>query len=241
MPKARPDIIIKIWWCTAHKGVAGNEKADKCAKIAAEEPDARGVEWLSYLDRAEARGILLLRSLVHLKREISEKKWAEAHEWAGGRTSKTKYRMPKSQRPDGTVAGSNKRLTSWFYQVKTIHFLSGKYLHWTENRPIPQCWWRRYQTQTVEHLIKVCPKWRALQNILWRWCRKRLTRLKSWWKVRDLLGDERCSRARSTYYHSTTGVGRPVPAEEEVGSEAWAWELRERREREEERLRRRTH
>jgi len=42
-------------------------------------------------------------------REISEKKWAEARQWAGGRTSK-KYRLPVSQRPDGTVAGSAKRL-----------------------------------------------------------------------------------------------------------------------------------
>ena len=45
--KARPGIIVEIRWCPAHKGVAGNEKADEWAKIAAEEPDARGVEWLS--------------------------------------------------------------------------------------------------------------------------------------------------------------------------------------------------
>jgi len=55
------------------------------------------------------------RSLAHLKREISEKKWAEARQWAGGRTSGKKYRMPKSQRPDGAVAGSSKRLASRFY------------------------------------------------------------------------------------------------------------------------------
>jgi len=60
------------------QGVAGNEKADESAKIAAEEPDARGVEWLSYLDRNKVRGVPLPRSLAHLKREISEKKWVEA-------------------------------------------------------------------------------------------------------------------------------------------------------------------
>ena len=42
--------------------------------------------------------------------------------------SKTKYWMPKSQRPDDTVAGSSKRLASWFYQLKTGHCLSGQYL-----------------------------------------------------------------------------------------------------------------
>jgi len=36
-----------------------------------------------------------------------------------GRTSKTKYRTLKSQRPDSTAARSTKRLASRFYQVKT--------------------------------------------------------------------------------------------------------------------------
>jgi len=37
--KARPGITIEIRWCSAHKGIAGNEKVDEWAKIAAEEPD----------------------------------------------------------------------------------------------------------------------------------------------------------------------------------------------------------
>jgi len=40
------------------------------------------------------------RSLAHLKREITEKKWKEAREWAGSRTSRPKYRMPKGLRLD---------------------------------------------------------------------------------------------------------------------------------------------
>jgi len=95
--KARPGIIIEIRRCPAHKGVAGNEKADEWAKIAAAQPDARGVEWLSYLDRNEARAMPLPRSLAHLKREISEKKWVEACQWAGGRTSKTNTECPKAR------------------------------------------------------------------------------------------------------------------------------------------------
>jgi ribonuclease HI len=51
---------IEIRWCPAHKWVPGNEKADEWAKLAAEKPDARGVERLP-------------SSLAHLKREISEK------------------------------------------------------------------------------------------------------------------------------------------------------------------------
>jgi ribonuclease HI len=40
----RPDITVEIRWCPAYKRVTGNEKADEWAKLAAEEPDARGVE-----------------------------------------------------------------------------------------------------------------------------------------------------------------------------------------------------
>jgi len=37
--------------------------------------------------------------------------------------------MPKSQRPDGTVTGSSKRLASrFYYYMKTGHCLTGQYL-----------------------------------------------------------------------------------------------------------------
>lgn len=39
-----PEVTIEIRWCTAHKGVAGNEKADEWVKIAADNSTARGVE-----------------------------------------------------------------------------------------------------------------------------------------------------------------------------------------------------
>jgi len=63
----------------------------------------------------ETRAMSLHRFLAHLKREISEKKRVEARQWTGGRTSKEKYRMPSRKKPDGTVAGSSKRLASRFY------------------------------------------------------------------------------------------------------------------------------
>jgi len=141
---------------------------------------------------------------------------------------------------------------------QTRHCLTGQYLHWTKNRPTPRCWWCRYQTQSREHLLKVCPEWKAQQRILFFFClfitrmrpmqimargqqkilwaevQKETGRWKSQWKVWDLPADERCSRAVIDLL-SITDVGRLVPAGEGVGSEVSEWEHRERREREDER------
>jgi len=70
--RANPAVAIEIRWCPAHKGVTG-DKADEWAKVATEEPDTWGVEWLRTGGGA-ARQMPLPRSLANFKREISKKK-----------------------------------------------------------------------------------------------------------------------------------------------------------------------
>jgi len=202
--RARPGITIEIRWCSAHKEIAGNEKADEWAKEAAGQLGPYR---------------LLPRSLANLKREISEKKWAEARRWAGGRTSKTKYRMPVSQKPEGAVAGSTKRLASRYYQLKTGHARTGQYLHWAKVRPTTQCWWRQCPSQTSDHLFKVCPEWRVQQKILWAEVQMETVKRKSRWKIRDLIADGRCGQAVLDFLTSMD-VGRLVPFWRRVN-----WEL----------------
>jgi len=132
----------------------------------------------------------------------------------GGRPDlQEEMRMPKSQRPDGTVAGSTKRLTSRIYQLKTGHCLTGQCLHWTKNRPTAQCWWCRYRTQTRDHLFKECPEWKPQQKILWEQVLKETERGE---EPVEVLADGRCSRAVLDIL--STDVGRRVPTEEDAGS-----------------------
>jgi len=150
----------------------------------------------------------------------------EARQWAGGRTSKKKYRMLKSQRPDGTIAGSTKRLTSGFYRLKMGHCLTGQCLQRMKNRHTGQCWWCRCQVQTQDHLFKVCPEWTAQQKIPWAEVLKEGGK----WKVEEPVGDSGSPgrwavQPGGNWILSATDVGRLVPAEEDAGSEASEWEV----------------
>jgi len=74
--------------------------------------------------------------------------------------------------------------------------------------------WCRHQTQTRDHLFKECTEWKPQQKILWAEVKKETGRWKDRWKVRDLLGDGRCSQAVLDFL-ATTDVGRRAPAEED--------------------------
>jgi len=161
----------------------------------------------------------------------------EARRWAGGRTSKTKYRMPERQKPDGAVAGSTKRIASRYFQLKTGHARTGQYLHWAKVRPHAQCWWCKCPSHARDHLFKVCPEWKMQQKVLWAEVLKETKRWKCRWTVRDLLADRRCGRAVLDFL-SSTDVGRlapPLAEKGDAGSEVSEWELRGHQERQEER------
>jgi hypothetical protein len=93
----------------------GNEKVDEWAKLAAEEPDAHGVEWLGYADRYGGWPMPLPRCLANIKREISAKNWNEARRWAENHIPAKKYKMPDEQCPNRAAAECSERLAGRFY------------------------------------------------------------------------------------------------------------------------------
>jgi len=58
-------------------------------------------------------------------------------QWAGGRASRKKYKMPSRQKPDGTVAGSSESLASRFYQLSAGGAGSGRGHGTTSSRCAP--------------------------------------------------------------------------------------------------------
>jgi hypothetical protein len=148
----------------------------------------------------------LPRYLAHLKWEISEKKWVEARRWAGGRVSTKEYRLPREQRPDKTVAGCSKRLASRFYQ---LNCLTGHYLEWTRSQPTAKCWRCPCRTQTRDHVLKICLRWKLQKKILWAEVRKESGRGKDRFKIRGVLAVTRCSQPVLDCLYTT--VGRRVP------------------------------
>ena len=103
----------------------------------------------------------------------------------------------RKNRPDPTPAKAPKRLASRFYQMKTGHALTGKYLKHIGSRESDACWWcgRPGASQTREHLLKSCPTWRQQQKVLWKEVRKRTKRGRDRFRIADLFADERCSKA----------------------------------------------
>jgi len=217
--KAQPNVRIELRWCPAHEGVEGNERADKAAKTAADKPDERGVEWLGHKDRYGRRHMPLPRSIANIRREVGEKKWAEARDWSEKRIKRKKYKMPEKMRQQAVVAEGPKRLAERFHQLRTGHCRTAQYLEWTKNADTATCGWCQYKTQTREHLLKHCKKWKTQQKTLWAEVRKKTGRGKDRFTVPDLLADKRCTGAvlgflRTTRVGSRTGPPRPGGGEE---------------------------
>jgi len=83
-----------------------------------------------------------------------------SRQWAGGGTSRKKYKMPKSQRPDGAVAGSSKRLAARFYKPTEDRPLFTRAVPTLDEEPPPRPSAGGADVRR-DHLFKVCPGWKG--------------------------------------------------------------------------------
>jgi len=120
----------------------------------------RGVEWLGYADRYGRRRMPLPRFIANIRREVEEKKWAEAQDWSEKRIKKKKCKMLERLRQIAAVARGPKRLAERFHQLRTGHCRTGQYLEWTKNVDTAACGWCQCRRQTRNHLFKECKQWK---------------------------------------------------------------------------------
>ena len=151
---------VTIRWTPSHQEVAGNERADACAKAAAAGDHAAAEP--AYLREA---------SLSHLSRLTTEARTTETERWIRAKVKrKHRYRPPTGGKMRSELRGVRKECAGRFYQLLSGHAATAPHLERIgQVRSDGSCWWcRSGQRQSRFHLFFRCRRWRAEIDEMWQ-------------------------------------------------------------------------
>jgi len=154
---ARNNIQVEYRWIPAHKGIEGNEEADRQATWAAYKYCG------SYTETQNLPPFLDYVFFSHVSRRLTDLKWEQSKKEIKqlGKKSKHSYRYDLAKRGgNSAVMRSKQTIAARFYQLKSGHALIAKYLLRIGKRRYMKCWWCGHEYQTRDHLFKLCKRWK---------------------------------------------------------------------------------
>ena len=151
--------VITLRWTPSHKGITGNERADRTAKNAAEGKEGEANQ--EYLREA---------SLSHLTRITTETRANATAEWIRTHCGRRRrYRPPKGGKMRKELGKAPKELAGRFYQLMSRHAATAEHLVRVGQADSETCFWCGSEArQTRYHLFVKCRRWRPEIKELWQ-------------------------------------------------------------------------
>lgn len=183
-------VIMELYWTSSHKGIPGNERADKEAKRAAEG------------DETETKGLGILRKPSKAVILVTHKKWwrEEVEQQIISSPCYERLRSINHRAPWMTAAvklidSLPRRHVAILVQLRIGHCPLNHYLHWFSRRDSPLCETCHQAPETVDHLILECP---AHDRHRGEMCRTTGTRPEA---IGQLLSQEEAVKVLFRYIH----------------------------------------